>query len=139
MQDSTAATRYHGRVRVHEHVRTARHFLEAADVEFAAGDALQGSEKMWGAASHAVMAVAQQRGWSFGNHNALRTAARRLTDERRDEALLAGFTTAEKFHANFYHDFMEPGADFDTSRDVVRAFVARVLDAVTAGRNGPAG
>lgn len=126
-------------MRVREHVRTARNFLEAADVEFAAGDVLQGSEKTWGAASHAVMAVAQQRGWPFGNHDALRTAARRLADERRDEALLAGFTTAEKFHANFYHDFMEQGADFDTSRDVVRAFVARVLDAVAAGRNGSAG
>ena len=125
-------------MQVDEHVQTARDFLDAADTEFVAGDALQGSEKMWGAASHAVMAVAQARGWPFGNHNALRTAARRLTDERRDRALLAGFTTAEKFHANFYHDFMEQGADFDTSRDVVREFVARVLDSVGEGANGSA-
>ena len=120
-------------------MRTARDFLDAADAEFDAGDALQGSEKTWGAASHAVMAVAQQRGWPFGNHNALRTAARRLTAERNDRVLLAGFTTAEKFHANFYHDFMEQGADFDTSRDVVREFVTRVLDAVDAGPNGASG
>ena len=124
---------------VQEHIQTARDFLAAADVEFDAGDALQGSEKMWGAASHAVMAVAQQRGWPFGNHNALRTVARRLTAERNDRALLAGFTTAEKFHANFCHDFMEQGADFDTSRDVVREFVTRVLDAVGAGPNGSSG
>ena len=124
---------------VQEHMQTARDFLDAADAEFDAGDALQGSEKMWGAASHAVMAVAQQRGWPFGNHNALRTAARRLTVERNDSVLLAGFTTAEKFHANFYHDFMEQGADFDTSRDVVREFVTRVLDAVGAGPNGASG
>ena len=44
-----------------EHIQTARHFLEVAEEEFAAGDAIQGSEKMWGAAAHAVMAVAQQR------------------------------------------------------------------------------
>jgi hypothetical protein len=50
---------------VQEHVQTAREFLEAADGEFAAGDVLQGSEKMWGAASHAVMAVAQQQGWPY--------------------------------------------------------------------------
>ena len=43
-----------------EHAQTARDFLTVADEEFSAGDMLQGSEKMWGAAAHAVMAVAQQ-------------------------------------------------------------------------------
>ena len=45
-------------VDTHQHVRTARSFLEAAEREFAAGDALQGSEKLWGAAAHAVLARA---------------------------------------------------------------------------------
>ena len=94
-----------------------------ADEEFAAGDMLQGSEKMWGAASHAVMAVAQQRGWPFGSHGALRTAVRRLSDESGDRALLGGFSAAERFHANFYHDFMEHDADFDFTKDVVHEFV----------------
>ena len=47
-------------VRVHS--RTAQEFLAASDREFAAGDALQASEKLWGAAAHAIMAVAQQQG-----------------------------------------------------------------------------
>ena len=122
-----------------EHARTAQGFLDAADQEFAAGDMLQGSEKMWGAASHAVMAVAQQRGWAFGNHGELRIAARQLTDERSDPALLAGFVAAEKFHANFYHDFMEHDADFDASRDVVREFVTRMIGLMDANWNGPTG
>ena len=50
-----------------EHTQTAREFLEKSDRYFAEGDELQGSEKMWGAAAHSVMAVAQQRGWSFGD------------------------------------------------------------------------
>ncbi len=98
-----------------------------ADEEFAAGDMLQGSEKMWGAASHAVMAVAQQRGWPFGSHGALRIAVRRLADEIGDHSLLGGFGTAERFHANFYHDFMEHDADFDFTKDVVHEFVVRML------------
>ncbi len=110
-----------------KHIQTARRFLDAADEEFAAGDMLQASEKMWGAASHAVMAVAQRRGWQFGSHAALRIAVRRLADETGDRALRGGFGMAEKFHANFYHDFMEQDADFDFSRDVVREFVASVL------------
>ena len=51
-----------------EHTQTAQEFLAAADHEFMAGDNLQASEKMWGAASHAVMAVAQQRGWRYTKH-----------------------------------------------------------------------
>ncbi len=108
-------------------IRTAQQFLDAADEEFAAGDMLQASEKMWGAASHAVMAVAQRRGWRFGSHAALRIAVRRLADETGDHALRSGFNAAERFHANFYHDFMEQDADFDFSRENVREFVASVL------------
>ena len=118
---------------VEEHARTAIEFLAVSDTEFAAGDMMQGSEKIWGAASHAVMAVAQQRAWPFRNHSALRIAAKRLSNEYGDDFLLAGFTTAEKFHANFYHDFMEPGDDFDTSIEVVRRFVHRTLTVMDGG------
>ena len=48
---------------VEEHKDTARKFLRDAEREFAAGENLQASEKMWGAAAHAIMAVAQDRGW----------------------------------------------------------------------------
>ena len=111
---------------IQDHVQTARDFLEASDDEFAAGDVLQGSEKMWGAASHAVMAVAQQRGWPYGSHRALKMAADRLAEEHDDLALRSGFGLAEKFHANFYHGFMED-FELDGDRPLIRDFVARVL------------
>ncbi len=111
---------------IREHVQTARDLLEAADEEFAAGDVLQGSEKMWGAASHAVMAVAQQRGWPYGSHRALKMAADRLAREYDDPTLRLGFVAAEKFHANFYHGFMED-FELDGDRPLIRDFVTRVL------------
>ena len=37
-----------------EHVETAQKFLDDADREYAAGDILQASEKLWKAASHVV-------------------------------------------------------------------------------------
>ena len=73
-----------------DHVRTAREFLTAADREFEAGDHLQASEKLWGAASHALIAVAQQRNLPHGSHRALKKAAQLLVDETGDMALLAG-------------------------------------------------
>ena len=119
-----------------QHAQTAQEFLTVADDEFASGDMLQGSEKMWGAAAHAVMAVAQQRDWPYGSHGALRVAVRRLAEESGDRALPGGFGTAERFHANFYHDFMEHDADFDFTKDVVRDFVARVLALMDGSPNG---
>jgi uncharacterized protein (UPF0332 family) len=114
------------RVEIQEHVQTAWEFLAAADREFAAGDALQASEKLWGAASHAMIAVAQQRGWPFGRHQHLGINVRRLYEESGDAVLPIGFKAAEMFHANFYHDFME---DFqvEENRPLVREFVDRML------------
>lgn len=45
------------------------------------------------------------------------------------DALVSQFITAESFHANFYHDFME---DFqiETGRPIVRRFVNHVLGMV---------
>ena len=115
-----------------EHVDTAREFLEAADREFEAGDVLQGSEKMWGAASHALIAVAQDRGWPYGGHYNLREAAERLAEERGDPLIGYGFGIAEKFHANFYHGFMET-REREIACEQVKDFVGRVLG---EGRNG---
>ena len=111
---------------IQDHIETAQNFLDAADREFAAGDHLQASEKLWGAASHAVMAVAQQHGWPYGSHRAMKTTVRRLSERYDDPLLLGGFGFAEKFHANFYHDFMED-FDLDDDRPMVNDFVHRVI------------
>ncbi len=111
---------------VNGRIRAARDFLEASSREFAAGDNRQGSEKLWGAAAQAVIAMSQERGWSYGNHGALKNATERLTAEYDDPSIRTGFLAAEKFHANFYHDFME---DFQLSidRTVVHDFVEQML------------
>ena len=111
---------------VDEHARTARSFLEQADHEFEIGDELQGSEKMWGAARHAIAAVAQERGWDFGKHGAIRSAVRRLADEREDAMLDAGFLAARQFHANFSHGFMLED-DIERGRVIVRDSVDQLL------------
>ncbi|MDE2779223.1 MAG: PaREP1/PaREP8 domain-containing protein [Chloroflexota bacterium] len=110
----------------HEHVQTAQEFLEKAEAEFEAGDILQGSEKLWGAATHAIMANAQLRGWNFGSHKAMGEAVDRLAEEYADESLESGFAAAEKCHANYYHDFME---DYELvrARAIVPRFVNRLL------------
>ena len=112
---------------VTEHAQTALDFIEAADREFAMGDRLQGSEKLWGAASQAVIAIARRYGWSYGSHKALRDAVRRLAEEHDDHTLLMGFSVAEKLHANFYHGFMEDD-QLLTDSAAIRRFVNQVLN-----------
>lgn len=115
-----------------EHVFTAQEFLDNAEAEFESGDILQGSEKLRGAATHAIMANAQARGWPFGSHRAMGEAVDRLAAEANDEALEAGFAAAEKCHANYYHDFMEDH-ERARARAIVPRFVRRLLELAPAG------
>ena len=113
-----------------EHVEQARRFLAQADSEFAAGDILQASEKLWGAASQAVMAAAQSRGMSCGSHRAQRVAVEEFASRQRDPHIAAEFAVAGKFHANFYHGFMEP-EDWLHESPLVRDFTERMLALVS--------
>ena len=118
-----------------DHVQTAQDFLTKSDGYFAEGDVLQGSEKLWGAAAHAVMAVAQERGWDYGSHYAIRQVALRLADEMEDERISLGLGVAEKFNANLYHNFMED-SELDMNRPLAQRFVERILSLVDDERQG---
>ncbi len=109
-----------------EHRQVALDFLAASDDEFERGDVLQGAEKLWGAAAHAVMAAAQLRGWSYESHRSLKNAAMNLSDETGDPLIDAYFAAAEKFHRHFYHDSMEDW-ERDADRPLVHDLVRRVL------------
>ena len=108
-----------------QHTQTANEFLQAADREFANGDTLQASEKMWGAASHAIMAIAQRRGWPHGTHRSLSQAVQRIARELDDLEMRGMFSMAEQFHANFYHGHLE-GFQVEDYREEVRLFINRL-------------
>ena len=81
-------------------------FLLHAEEMLGRRDRLQASEKIWGAAAHAVKQVARRRRWPCSSHEDLRDIARYLSDKG---AYLSGeinalFTAAESYHANFYAD-----------------------------------
>ena len=116
---------------VEDRVRVALGFLEDAEREFAAGDNMQASEKLWGAATQAVMAIAVERSWPYGSHTALRIAVRRLAEEYDDRSIRIGFGFAEKFHANFYHGFMDELQIEDEQPEVVE-FVRRVTSLLSS-------
>ena len=100
------ARQVNGRNRKAEaHVRISRQFMRQADEEFTKGDRLQASEKAWGAAAHAVKAVAQQRGWRHDGHRYLFQAIDRIYSETGDPELRDLFGRANSLHMNFYEDW----------------------------------
>jgi hypothetical protein len=111
---------------VTEYVAQALVFLRQSDAEFGAGDPIQGSEKLYGAATQIVIAAAKQRGWQYRTHRATKNAVVRLEAEYNDPLLAAGFLAAEKFHKNFFHDEME---DYEivADRPIVHRFVNHLV------------
>ncbi len=109
-----------------QYVAQAQTFLRQSDAEFEAGDHIQGSEKLYGAATQAVIAAAKQRGWQYRTHRATKNAVVRLEAEYDDPLLAAGFLAAEKFHKNFFHDEMED-YEITADRPVVHRFVNRLV------------
>ena len=109
-----------------EHGQAARDFLAASDREFAAGDHLQGSEKLYGAAAQAVIALCQQRGWRYKSHRAMQQAVEALSREYGDPDIINGFSAANRFHENFFHDYLED-YEIDTNRPGVHHFVNKLL------------
>lgn len=111
---------------IQQRSHSALEFLDEADREFAAGDIRQASEKLWGAATDAVTAVALERGWRHRSHRDIKNAVLRLATDQDDRLMRSDFTIVEKFHVNFYHDLMEDH-ELDHDRPIAHRFVHRAL------------
>ena len=112
---------------VDEHIETAQKFLDDADREYDAGDVLQASEKLWGAASHVVIAEMKRRGLRAQSHRAMVQAVDQFADEFDEPEIVAGFYAARLFHQNFYNGFMTDD-EFEFDRPRVQRFVTRMLE-----------
>ena len=104
------------------HWEISRRFIIQADAELAAGDLLQASEKGWGAAAHAMKAVAQARGWRHDNHARLFGIADRLVAETGESDIRGLFRAAGEVHKNFYEGNMS-GEDIADSLAKVRTLL----------------
>ena len=101
-------------------------FWSPRTVSLRAGDHLQGSEKLYGAVTQAIIAICQQRGWRYKSHRAMQQAVEALSREYRDPTLLNGYLAASKFHENFFHDNMED-YEVEANRPGVHHFVGQLL------------
>ena len=85
------------------HSERSWHFLDLVDEEVERGELEEASNKLWGAAAHAIKAVAERRGWFHGSHNALADTVMRLIDDEGAPPLLyTYYGLANWFHSRFY-------------------------------------
>ena len=88
----------------HDHAAHALTFLSQSKEEFAANDIFQGSEKLWGAACHALFAAVGQSGGRIPeSHAAIRKRVEQLASDLNEPELSSDFAIAESFHKIFYH------------------------------------
>ena len=108
------------------HADIAQYFLDKSAREFTAGDDLDGAELLWGAAAHALIAVALEHGWHYDSHGAFRYVIRQLATLHRRPQWFSDLNTAESFHAHFYHGRLTDN-EIVSDRPKVARFINRLL------------
>ena len=91
------------------HLEVSREFIIHAREQLVLGNSLQASEKGWGAAAHAVKAIAERRGWRHKSHRSLFIAADRISKTTGRPEVTELFGVASSLHQNFYEGWMNDG------------------------------
>ncbi len=90
--------------RENRYTRLNGKFLRDAEALLARGDAVQASEKLWGAAAAAVKAVALSRGRNLRSHGDLWKFVEALDAKHPRLRIYEDFADASHLHSNFYED-----------------------------------
>lgn len=86
---------------------TSLHLYDQAIEELDAGDLLQASEKLWGAAAQALKSVAERRGWKHDSHAQFYNIMAALENESETSSLRRNFGVAAELHTNFYENWLD--------------------------------
>lgn len=100
----------------------SQRLLRDAQRELDAGDLIQSSEKVWGAAAHAVKSVAEKWGWYHQGHYRLDAVVRFVSYEMDKGELLSLYLHPTTMHFNYYEHDLE----FDDVQTALNATVSFV-------------
>ena len=105
------------------HRERSRHFLAIVDDELARGELEEASNKVWGAAAHAIKAVAERRGWEHHAHALLEETVDRLVQEEGAPMdIWIQYLTASAYHQRFYGGPPPAGA-IRAGKDLIAQFI----------------
>ena len=105
------------------HRERIRHFLSLVDDELTRGELDAASNKVWGAAAHAIKAVAERRGWQHHAHALLEEGVMRLIQEEgAPQHLFGQYMMASAYHQRFYGG-APPAAGIRAGKEVIAEFI----------------
>ena len=111
------------------HQERSWHFLNLVDDELARGELEEACNKVWGAAAHAIKAVAEGRGWPHYAHTLLEDTVKQLVyDEGAPRDLLIQYMTASSYHQRFYGQ--PPAPEFIRAGQELMAEFIRTLESL---------
>ena len=105
------------------HRERSWHFLALVDDELARGELEEASNKLWGAAAHAIKAVAESRDWEHHAHALLQEAVYRLVYEEGAPPHLWGqYMIASAYHQGFYA-WPPPADGIRYGKEIITEFI----------------
>ncbi len=105
------------------HQERSRHFLSLVDDELARGELEEASNKLWGAAAHAIKAVAERRGWPHHSNALLQqTMERLISEEGSPQHLFGQYMMASAYHQGFYA-WPPPANGIRYGKEVIAEFI----------------
>ena len=103
----------------------SQRLLRQAQEQLNLGDLIQASEKAWGAAAHAVKAVAEKWGWYHQGHYRLNAAVTYIAIEQQREELIGLYRHPTAMHINYYeHELYED--ELQIAINSTKTFVAEM-------------
>ena len=105
------------------HRERSWHFLALVDDELARGELEEASNKLWGAAAHAIKAIAESRGWEHHAHALLqRTMERLISEEGAPQHLFGQYMMASAYHQGFYA-WPPPASAIRYGKEIITEFI----------------
>lgn len=89
---------------IESHDVHSRRLIQHAEEMLESGDRLQASEKAWGAVSHRLKVVADNRSWKYETHADAFMVVRNLVIEQQNPRIGTLFDVAHGLHINYYKD-----------------------------------
>jgi uncharacterized protein (UPF0332 family) len=126
-QPQPASTTPNPKEDISTYLRLHEKLFKEAKEEYAKGDLIQAGEKLWGAVTSLLNAIAETRGWKHENHRDYYIIVKNLFKETGDAELLTCFRMAERLHTNFYHNFMDK-EDFEKHGDCALKLINKLKE-----------
>ncbi|RSN76516.1 PaREP1 family protein [Candidatus Methanodesulfokora washburnensis] len=105
------------KTRVEVYLKLYEKYLSEAEELYKRRDLSQSGEKYWGAVAALLNAIAEKKGWPHYSHRDYADIVEKLSEELK-EPLGRLFASAERLHANYYHNFLTE-LNFEAHREDV--------------------